>query len=686
MITSADSIIMTEVAKVAMSPSASISDFFKAIIPKLPAIALMVVVKKCIDNAGDFLIDVWNLLSKTTKSIIYTVFYKEIIIDKIDDHHHVNYYINEIYENKKSIYNTFWFPIYTNTADSLYSISYISWYNKHKQIMKDIHMDADMKLKQYTAIGKKDVTLYKKYEKNDYVNYAFSSLYPSRNFLNLQQIITTHCSVSRLINSYSVLGILVDSTPGLGKTKFCDYAAEHKIVNYVYKVDMTTVLDIPFKIIIQQIYHKIAIIGHTLFMIDELDKYIDYRIKVEYHSHKVSNKEFSQSVEEFTQHEKLNYLYEMLAILERDGLSHSVIVIFCANNFHSIFDGIDIIHHVSLYDRFTKVPFHHCNYDDVIGYIDYYNQKLQNSIYYDDKDIHQLKKLLRKDIIITQRSLHKIAIQSKYKASDIINMLNNYDNEENSGKNLANNIITSKTPNDIINNAKNDNVPSILYDAKNDNVSTIIKNDNVSSKINDIIPTNIDNTIIDQKIKDVDESDFDNIAEYISDKLEDCNEKEFYEYITFLDKNTYIVNDQYKMERHNINKHQYIWIKDFCCRSMYLAPDSPLKNEIIKTVKNYLDSIDGAPYDKQLQFIVELFDYLAIDGYSMCVRFNAFITAVVGKIHLINISMYQQLQPETRKFLYALVNLDETHVNTLCPIEYDMYVMKCCKKYLNDSC
>ena len=52
--TTADSIIMSKVADIVTSPSGGINDFLKVIVPKLPAIILMVVVKKCIDNAGDF--------------------------------------------------------------------------------------------------------------------------------------------------------------------------------------------------------------------------------------------------------------------------------------------------------------------------------------------------------------------------------------------------------------------------------------------------------------------------------------------------------------------------------------------------------------------------------------------------------------------------------------------------------
>lgn len=443
---------------------------------------------------------------------------------------------------------------------------------------------------------------------------------------------------------------------------------------------MTGVLEIPFKLIIQQMYHKIPIIGHTMFMIDELDKYIDYRINVEYQNHKMTNKELSQPLEEFVHQEKLNYMYEMLAILERDGLNHSVIVIFCANNFHSIFDGVDITHHVSLYDRFMKVPFYKCNYDDIIGYIDYYNQKLQNTIYYDATPLDMIKNSLRKDIDITHRALHKIAVQAKYKASDIIHLLNKYENEENSGESLANKINILKqqkvqTKNIIQQvNINDKQINNIQSTSEKINVNKIV---NTIEPINDKQINNIDkivNTI--EPMNNVEKNIISNIMEIIDKHLGVKNEKEFYDYICYLDKNTHVVGEEYRLENYVLLEHQYTYIRDYCCKSMYLEDNSPLRTEIVNKTKLTLDNVTISPYNEKIRLTIELYDFFALKGYNLIIAYVKFKKAIIGKIELIDKYMYDQLKPETKKFLFALINLRESDVEDMSTTEYKIYMIK----------
>lgn len=151
-----------------------------------------------------------------------------------------------------------------------------------------------------------------------------------------------------MTESYSVCGLLLDGKPGLGKTKFTDFAVIEKLAGHVFKVDMTSMLNYKFSQVIDSMYHGVSITTDTIFMIDEIDKYIDYRISVEFDELQKSNTKdsFVQTEEDFRRKQKTTFLYDMLSILERDGLSHSVVVLFCSNNFHSIFDGVDLKHHM----------------------------------------------------------------------------------------------------------------------------------------------------------------------------------------------------------------------------------------------------------------------------------------------------------------------------------------------------
>ena len=114
----------------------------------------------------------------------------------------------------------------------------------------------------------------------------------------------------------------------------------------------------------------------------------------------------------------------MLSLLERDGLLHPVVVLFCSNNFTSIFDGIDVTHHRSLYSRFMKVTFKVCDHDEVVDYLQFYNDRLAGSPYHCDFDHDALSKTLRDDVAVTHRRLHHLSIDAKYNSVDTVRRLN----------------------------------------------------------------------------------------------------------------------------------------------------------------------------------------------------------------------------------------------------------------------
>jgi uncharacterized protein YutD len=456
-----DSIIMGKVADVAMSSDSGIADFFKAIIPKIPAILLMVVVKKSIDNAGDFFGVSWGYLMKTIKYIARIGFYKEVKLNQCNSSSNLDFYLKKTFEARKAIFDgSFTFPVYTQTiSENEYSISYVENYSGHKNEITICEEEAKRQKDEYLLVKTQSKIVYKKLGINDskqlvYNACDFSILYPSRNYKNLVEIIRAHCNVSRIVKSYSVLGLLIDGVPGLGKTKFSDYAAELKIVGYIYKVDMTTMLEHPYKEVLKVLYHKIAITCDTMFVIDEIDKYIEYRIQFEYSELlKTPTKptDAEAAIPEFAQFEKqskITFLYEMLSILERDGLNDSVIVIFCSNNFHSIFEGIDVTHFVSLYDRFVKVNFHKCNHDEIVKYIMYYNEKLKGTDLYCNIHESSLRDSLRLDIEITHRTLHHISVHTKYNAMKMVDMINKHENEDDSGESIVDRIKEFKSKKD----------------------------------------------------------------------------------------------------------------------------------------------------------------------------------------------------------------------------------------------
>lgn len=421
MMISPDSIIMTKVVDIVNQPSSSISDFAHILIPKIPVIICMVVIKKCIENIGDVFDKIWTNI----KNIFYKLTYTDI---PIYDNDPLFYYRKKYYCKYNLRLTNQFFPIYfaKPTEFEPAVLSLMNWFPTHRKLIQNIDEEASRDKSEQDDAKNRKKTIYKKLNGNKftYEDSNASHLFPSTNYTNLVKIIKTHNDISRLVQSYSVLGILIDGEPGLGKTKFADFASESKIIPNIYKVDMTTLLEHPFNDILQKVYHQIDIINNTLFMIDEIDKYIDYRIKFQYNQLKNNKEPITQSYHEYYLLTKNTYLYDILSILERDGLLHSVVVIFCSNNFKSVFQGVDITHHKSLYDRFVKIKFDLCDHDEIIRYISFYNDKFINTEYF--HDIKTISNLLKPDIAITHRTLHHISIESKYNPIDMVNRINNF--------------------------------------------------------------------------------------------------------------------------------------------------------------------------------------------------------------------------------------------------------------------
>lgn len=661
---SPDAIIMDKVTTLVLSENGTVSDFVKAMIPKIPVIIFMVAVKKCIENSSGFFSTIWNGI----KTIVHKICYSELTLHHYTKADNIFYYYNNAYRKKINIFHNQYFPmsVQKNQEEDYLSVFYMNWYPKHKKLLLECENEAKKEYHEYQEAITQVKIIYKKLTFQDgglkYVDSKSSRLYPSKNYVNLINIIRTHVKVSKIVESYSVLGVLIDGVPGLGKTKFSDFAVNEKLVGCFYKVDMTNMLKFSFTNVLHLMYHQVQITTDTIFMIDEIDKYINYRIDIEYADELQSisnkNKKNDQAVvlnkDDFYNQTKTTFLYDMLSILERDGLEYPVIVIFCSNNFKSVFEGVDLTHHKSLYSRFMKVKFYECDHHEIIDYIVYYNDIFVNSDYELELDVKKMKKLLKPDVHVTHRTLHHISVTCKYNAYHMIDMLNNYVSEDDSGEALENKINNAKKtiPNinndncsDTVNSNKNIIIPSIMNDIKEDNsdkivVNTIIKNAK-STDTEGINEYNSDKIVVDTIIKNA-ESD---TEESIDDKI-----------LT-----THVDNDSLeKIERQNyiktlssleVGDHDLLW------NNSYIAKNITNRKEIVDTIKNFLNENEKSRDSviKQKLIIAEIFDYLSVEGYKI-MDHPAFKKTIKVKIYEFYIGypdVFTLLKPSTKEFIYA---------------------------------
>jgi hypothetical protein len=261
------------------------------------------------------------------------------------------------------------------------------------------------------------------------------SYFPSKNYLKLQNIIQTYCKVNDNLLSYNVLGILIDGEPGLGKSKFADFIATRRLlgepgISNVYRVDMSSnfCLKMAPETIFNSFFHEIAIKQSSLFMIDEVDKYLSYFIEDSYSKVKQNKKEEEEipTFDDYSYKIRVDFLYMLLGILERIGNESSCIVMFCSNNFETIFGDLEMTHFHSLNSRFMRVKFERCDRDEIEDYLRYLNEKFRNDEELYEEEIDNILLNLNPNISITYRSLNEITVLNSYSIRKIVDALNQY--------------------------------------------------------------------------------------------------------------------------------------------------------------------------------------------------------------------------------------------------------------------
>jgi hypothetical protein len=273
--------------------------------------------------------------------------------------------------------------------------------------------------------------------------YTPRHLFASNNYINLSNILKDYFEVSDILETYRTLGILLDGEPGLGKTYFVDFLASQKICGEVLKIDMTTVLERDFTSIIKSINTGKRDTSFTV-MIDELDKYLDYRIRDAYKKEQDNsnitraNKNASQvtsivcTFESFQCNFKRNFLFQLLSFIESNHHTYGMVIIFCSNNFETIFENIDNTHYESLKERFVKITFNRCVCEELKRFITYINDKFINNIrHINAEELNNMLVNIRTDISVPYRTIEHLFIKSGYDIRKFINSINMLNDTQN---------------------------------------------------------------------------------------------------------------------------------------------------------------------------------------------------------------------------------------------------------------
>lgn len=261
-------------------------------------------------------------------------------------------------------------------------------------------------------------------------------IYPSPDCEKLKSIVVNHINAASKIGYYRIVPILINGEHGLGKTISMDYLVRGTKLSHIKRVDMTKYMnfDLQMEDILNTIYFENRIEGHTLIMVDEIDKYI---------AHKLNNEKCEDVASA-----NATILNSVLTFIENDvGSKYVVFVVFCSNNFQTIYDNVDDTHYKSLQDRFIHYEFHRYTNVEFLQYLKYIHYKLNENINFDTayaESIELYYNTLLSNFTVKPRKLAQFMLLNCY---DINSALKHYNTEP--IEEIYENIIITRPKKDI---------------------------------------------------------------------------------------------------------------------------------------------------------------------------------------------------------------------------------------------
>lgn len=649
---SVDSIIMSEVIKTFSTTDfcpANISNLFTSIFSKLPKIILFIIAKKCIESSGSL----FEPFISSIKSTFLSLFYRQKEYSTVDALKK-EFYITRVIKQQVPLTT---FPIASmmvKEGEGTVIVSYVP--GLHTRYLSEYELKGEEALLAYEKTKKnKQSNFYIAKPDGTNLNYkkcTHSFLFPSRNYKKLSLVIKNHFEVSMKVLTNDIVGILIDGVPGLGKTKFADYASSIGLTTNIYKIDMTRFNSINVKSAIKSAFHSVPIDTPTIFVIDELDKYLDARLRIEYEAERKTEKKddsLSRSYEEFVNYTKPGYLYEILYVLERDDMKAPAVVIFCSNNFGTIFSGIKLDHYISLYNRFLKFTFEKCDHEELIEYMDYYNQLLETKVHpITGIEITKeyMSEALRKDVSITYRDLRHYSIEVSYNTMRLIELLNKRKDKPDLLENDRKQITIAKNENSL---EIESNSRTISRESKSPNTSA------PNSPRETLEPSQ--NSSHSERNFVSDEESYDESSQPYTPKISPSVPEDICIYhIKYLSKNA----EEYQAYLEELPEHLKIWVEEYVKPNCSRTIDSIEKSEATRKIGLFLNKNATAQSSgEQLAHILELFQFLASDSDAIMILLTSsgFPETVRLKIEEFSQCKTQPLAPldaKTKRFVYAL--------------------------------
>lgn len=262
------------------------------------------------------------------------------------------------------------------------------------------------------------------------------NLYSSKNYVNLTRCLDDFFEICNITQNFKIKGILVDGEPGLGKSMFSDFYNQHtKQCGKIYKIDLTFFIKHSLDVILKRFIKPND--KPTLFVIDEFDKYVNFHIQFSYEEHRKAyfsqkSKKDNSSIElkkfeDFVLMQKTEILLTLLGLVENINSESPRVLLFCSNNFRTIFEGVDQKHFAALATRFAINEFYKCEFEEFCNYCRHYNALFENTKFF-SPNLEELLSSISNKTPLTYRELDALTFQSQMNFEKLIHLYDNYNN------------------------------------------------------------------------------------------------------------------------------------------------------------------------------------------------------------------------------------------------------------------
>lgn len=245
--------------------------------------------------------------------------------------------------------------------------------------------------------------------------YTPLNLFPSNNYMMLDDVVHTHFITHRDTGMVTPPFIVLNGVGGLGKSLSAGFLAHQRKYGEVrhYSLIAQNMVTRSFSSIVNEVMST-RTPHSTVIYFDELDKYVDMYTRYAYTTAQRSPNAIDVAVASdfavFASDTKKSILMTISELSNNfTTFPQGIVYIFCSNNFHTLFEGVDPTHIESVKSRFTFVTFELCGKEELCRYLTTFTERSTlPKLKYTPEHLNAAFAKIRPDLQVTYRDIQNL--------------------------------------------------------------------------------------------------------------------------------------------------------------------------------------------------------------------------------------------------------------------------------------